>query len=193
MKKKTKNWYDYLWIVSIVYFILGAFNILFAWLGMICFLVPIFITLSGNGKLYCNSYCGRGQLFSLLGDSKKLSRYKPTPRLLTSKYFRYGFLIFFMAMFASVILNTVLVLKGSNDLKSFITILWTFKLPWHIPQINGVSDWMLQFGFGFYSLMLTSSLIGFIMMYLYKPRTWCSFCPMGTMTQELSKIMYRKK
>lgn len=97
-----------------------------------------------------------------------------------------------MTMFSSVILNTVFVFKGVSDLKSFITILWSFKLPWHIPQIE-VSDWLLQFGFGFYSLMLTSSIIGFIMMYFYKPRTWCTFCPMGTMTQELSKIMYRKR
>ena len=32
---KKKHWYDYLWIWSIVYFALGFFNILFAWLGMI--------------------------------------------------------------------------------------------------------------------------------------------------------------
>ena len=192
MKNKNKNWYDYLWIVSIIYFVLGAFNILFAWLGMICFLVPMIITLSGNGKTYCNTFCGRRQLFSILGDKKKLSKFKPTPNFLTTKLFRYGFLIFFMTMFSSVILNTVFVFKGVSDLKSFITILWSFKLPWHIPQIE-VSDWLLQFGFGFYSLMLTSSIIGFIMMYFYKPRTWCTFCPMGTMTQELSKIMYRKR
>ena len=36
-----KKWYDYLWIWSIVYFALGFFNILFAWLGMIDFLVPL--------------------------------------------------------------------------------------------------------------------------------------------------------
>ena len=36
MKKK---WYDYLWIWTIIYFVLGFFNILFAWLGMIDFLV----------------------------------------------------------------------------------------------------------------------------------------------------------
>ncbi len=30
--------------------------------------------------------------------------------------------------------------------------------------------------------MLTSLLLGLIMMVLYKPRSWCTFCPMGTMT-----------
>ena len=51
-----------------------------------------------------------------------------------------------------------------------------------------VADWVAQFSFGFYSLMLTSLLIGLIVMVLYKPRTWCAFCPMGTMTQGICKL-----
>ena len=39
--KKAKHWYDYLWICAILYFTLGFFNILFAWLGMIDFLLPL--------------------------------------------------------------------------------------------------------------------------------------------------------
>ena len=35
--KKAKHWYDYLWVCAILYFTLGFFNILFAWLGMIDF------------------------------------------------------------------------------------------------------------------------------------------------------------
>ena len=30
---KAKHWYDYLWVYAIIYFALGFFNILFAWLG----------------------------------------------------------------------------------------------------------------------------------------------------------------
>lgn len=37
MKKK---WYDYLWIASLTYLVLGFFNILFAWLGLLCFFIP---------------------------------------------------------------------------------------------------------------------------------------------------------
>ena len=36
-----KRWYDYLWIVSLVYLILGFFNILFAWLGLLLSLIHI--------------------------------------------------------------------------------------------------------------------------------------------------------
>ena len=47
MKKK---WYDYLWIFSLTYLILGFFNILFAWLGLICFFVPLIISLVKGTK-----------------------------------------------------------------------------------------------------------------------------------------------
>lgn len=36
-----KHWYDYLWIASLTYLILGFFNILFAWLGLLCFFYTI--------------------------------------------------------------------------------------------------------------------------------------------------------
>lgn len=32
-----KRWYDFLWIASLLYLVLGFFNILFAWLGLLCF------------------------------------------------------------------------------------------------------------------------------------------------------------
>lgn len=40
MSVKKKKWNDYLWIWTIVYFALGFFNIIFAWLGMIDFMLP---------------------------------------------------------------------------------------------------------------------------------------------------------
>lgn len=95
MSKQKKRWYDYLWIASLTYLVLGFFNILFAWLGLICFLVPLTISIANGTKGYCNRYCGRGQLFGILGGRFGLSRKKDIPRWMKSKWFRYGFLIFF--------------------------------------------------------------------------------------------------
>lgn len=36
--RMKKSWYDYLWIASLMYLVLGFFQILFAWLGLLCFL-----------------------------------------------------------------------------------------------------------------------------------------------------------
>lgn len=189
---KKKHWYDYLWIVSPIYLGLGFFNILFAWIGLIFFLTPLFISIFGGGKLYCNRYCDRGQFLNLLGKKLKLSRNRPTPRWIRSKYFRYGFLIFFMTMFGNMLWTTWLVFAGSRPLGMSVKLFWTFKVPWQWAYPVAVTPWVAQFSFGFYSVMLTSTLLGMIVMVLFKPRTWCVFCPMGTMTQMISKLRVGK-
>lgn len=189
---KKKHWYDYLWIWSIVYFALGFFNILFAWLGLIDFFLPILLAVFGGNKFFCNNLCGRGQLFMLLEGKKKCSRGKPTPKWMGSTWFRYGFLIFFLAMFLNMLFQTYLVAAGAESLKEAIKLFWTFRVPWGWTySVGWVPDWVAQFSFGFYSVMLTSLLLGLIVMVLYKPRSWCAFCPMGTMTQGICKVRHR--
>lgn len=192
--KNKRAWYEYLWIWSIIYFSLGFFNILFAWLGMIDFLVPLGFAIFGGNKHFCNRYCGRGQLFVKLGKDMKCSRNKITPRWMSSKWFRYGFLVFFLTMFGSMVFQTYLVAAGAENLREAIKLFWTIRVPWGWTYSQGVvADWIAQFAFGFYSLMLTSTLIGLLVMVLYKPRTWCTFCPMGTMTQAICKVKYNNK
>ena len=185
-----KHWYDYLWVVTPVYLGLGFFNILFAcWLGMIFFMTPLLISIFGGGKLYCNRYCDRGQFLHLLGKRLELSRNRSMPRWMRSKAFRYGFLIFFFVMFFQMLWTTYLVGAGAQDLREFVKLFWTIRMPWdRAYHGTAFAPWVAQFAFGFYSLMLTSMLIGLIAMALYKPRAWCVFCPMGTMTQIVSRL-----
>lgn len=190
MKRNKKKIIDYMWIISCIYLSLGLFNILFAWLGLLCFLIPLIISVAGGGKAYCNKYCGRGQLLDLIGNKLKLSRNKSIPSFLRSKWFRYGFLTFFMTMFIMMLFNTYLVFSEVNELQKVIKILWTFSLPWNWVNTSMVSPWIAQFAFGFYSVMVTSTILGIITMLLYKPRSWCVYCPMGTMTQLISKAKY---
>lgn len=189
--KKTKHWYDYLWIASLLYLVLGFFNILFAWLGLLCFFIPLIIAIVRGNKAYCNRYCGRGQLFSLIGGRFGLSRKHDVPRWMKSKAFRYGFLIFFFAMFFQMLWVTGLVFAGAADLRQVVTLLWTFKLPWQWAYHGTlIAPWVAQFAFGFYSVMLTSTVLGLITMVLFKPRSWCVYCPMGTMTQLICKARH---
>ncbi|WP_270939797.1 4Fe-4S binding protein [Romboutsia lituseburensis] len=189
--KKKKTWKDYMWIVSALYLTLGIFNILFAWLGLLCFSIPLLISIFGGGKTYCNVYCGRGQMLDLMGNKLKMSRQKSIPHFLKTKAFRYGFLIFFMVMFGNMIFSTYLVFEGTKNMKEVVTILWTLKMPWNWVNTSIVQPWIAQFAFGFYSVMLTSTILGVITMILYKPKSWCVYCPMGTMTQMISKAKYK--
>ena len=45
-----KHWYDTLWIASLTYLVLGFFNILFAWLGLLCFFIPLIFAVAGGNK-----------------------------------------------------------------------------------------------------------------------------------------------
>lgn len=190
--KKRHKWYDYLWIASLTYLILGFVNILFAWLGLICFFVPLAISIVKGNKAYCNKYCGRGQLFDLLGNRFGLSRKRDIPRFLKSTAFRYGFLIFFLVMFGNMLFATYLVFAGSGSLRQAVTLLWTFKLPWQFAYHGTLfAPWVAQFSFGFYSVMLTSTVLGLVTMLLFKPRSWCAYCPMGTMTQGICRLKHR--
>lgn len=105
-----------------------------------------------------------------------------------SKWFRYGFLIFFFIMFFQMLWNTYLVFAGTRELKQVVTLLWTFKLPWQCAYHGTLfHPGVAQFAFGFYSVMLTSTVLGLITMVLFKPRSWCVYCPMGTMIQLICK------
>lgn len=180
---KRNHWYDYLWVLTALYLALGFFNILFAWLGLLCFFIPLIMASTFGTKSYCSKYCGRGQLFELIGNSWKLSPKRDIPSWLRSHTFRYGFLLFFTAMFVNMLVSTYLVFTHAVYFHQTVSLLWTFDVPWHWAYGGGAQPWVAQFAFGFYSIMLTSSILGIITLLLFKPRSWCVYCPMGTITQ----------
>jgi len=182
-----KKWHNYLWVAELAYLSLGLFNILFAWLGLIFFFTPLLIAIIRGSKAYCARYCGRGQLFGLLGGRLRLSRNAPPPKFLSAAWFRYGFLTFFMTMFIIMCYNTFRVFAGA-PLSQAVTLLWVFKLPWQWPDVGGAAPWFAQFAYGFFSVMLTSTILGLATMALFRPRSWCAWCPMGTMTQGICQI-----
>lgn len=186
--KQQHHWYHYLWLWSIFYFSMSFVNILFAWLGLISFCLPLLFAIIGGNKLFCNRYCDRGQLLRVLGSQVGLSRRHKMPAWLKSQTFRYAFMVFFFAMFGSVIYTTWLVGSGASSVKEAVTLLWSINLPWHWTYTANVSPWQAQFAFGLYSLMMTSEIIALAAMLWFKPRSWCVFCPMGTLTQTICRV-----
>lgn len=47
---KKRKWSNYLWVVELLYLCLGLFNILFAWLGMLFFTIPLLVAVFGGSK-----------------------------------------------------------------------------------------------------------------------------------------------
>lgn len=60
-------------------------------------------------------------------------------------------------------------------------------------QRPDAAPFLTQFAFGFYSVMLTSTVPGLITTVLCKPRSRCVYCPMGTMTQRICRAKAGKE
>ncbi len=189
---KSRHWYHYLWIWSIIYFSLGFVNILFAWLGLINFCLPLLFAIIGGNKLFCNRYCDRGQFLRFFGSQAGLSRRHAMPAFLHSTVFRVLFMAFFFAMFGSALWTTWLVAGGVASVQDAVMLFWTIRLPWEWTSTAAVSPWVVQFSFKLYSLMLTSEIIAIVAMLWFRPRAWCTFCPMGTLTQGICKLRNKK-
>jgi hypothetical protein len=159
---------------------------------MIFFITPLLIAILKGNKAYCNKYCDRSKLLELLGGKFSLSLDIVPPVFLRSAWFRYGFLTFFMTMFSLMVYNTYKVFTGVSLSKNVI-LLWVFRLPWTETGADAVTPWVAQYAYGFYGVMLTSTILGLITMVIFRPRTWCVYCPMGTMTQTICKIKHRKE
>ena len=99
---------------------------------------------------------------------------------------------FFMVMFGLMLRSTYMVFSGA-PLRQSVTLLWTFKLPWQWAEVGMVAPWVAQFAFGFFGVMMTSTVLGLLTMVLFRPRSWCVYCPMGTMTQGICKLKQGKE
>jgi len=70
--------------------------------------------------------------------------------------------------------------------------LMAFQLSWNMPNllhIGVLPGWAVHLGFRVYSMMLTTTIIGLLLSFIYKAKTWCAICPMGT----LSSMALRKQ
>lgn len=161
---KTR-WHDWLWIAMIVYLLLPLGNIMFAWLGLVFMIAPIAIAVGAGSKAYCNTYCGRGQLYQLLGGRLKASRDAKPPRFLRASWFRHGFLALFAIKFGMM-----------------IHAAYSADSPFAAHAASGI-----------YMAMLATTILGVSTMILFKPRSWCVYCPMGTMTQEICRLRHGKE
>ncbi|BBF43502.1 iron-sulfur-binding protein [Lachnospiraceae bacterium KM106-2] len=46
-------------------------------------------------------------------------------------------------------------------------------------------------GLVFYRIIVITSLVGIVLAFFYRPRTWCQFCPMGTIASYIARVRGR--
>jgi len=181
--------HKYLFVITLVFFALGFVNIHFSLLGIICMILPILLVLKNRRKTWCQGYCPRASLYSASGKSKKWTSRK-TPQFFTKGSMKWIMLAYFGFSLFFIIMSTVGVFRGFRPPMNYLRFLILIPIPYEIPQlINFIefTPWLLHLSYRFYSMMITTTLIGLTMAVIYKPRTWCTICPIATVSDVILK------
>lgn len=179
-----RNWTSYLYLITILFFVLGLFNIIFAWLGFICMIMPFILLLRDKKKTWCQKYCPRAGLYTVLFKGRSKTG-KAAPKWLIKGHTKTIMLIYFSVNLFILLISTYMVFKGRIDAVDRVRFMLVFRLPWEIPQalsIGFIPDWAIHLSFRIYSMMFTTTTLGLILGWLYKPRTWCTICPINTLS-----------
>ncbi|MFV0517835.1 MAG: 4Fe-4S binding protein [Aminipila sp.] len=150
------KWRAWSWIFTLLVAFGGIYE---PKLGLLVFVViaGLLVTSFFGGRYWCGNICAHGSLYDQV--LMKLTRNKAIPKLFKSKILITLFLIWF----------------GGKI---------TFKMVTVFMNFSGM-DILDRLGFIFVSSYLMVLIIGVPLGLVFTPRTWCQFCPMGTM-QKLS-------
>ncbi len=173
MQKQKKSYYiranrifnpirKYGWIGTIVIAIGGLWE---PKLGLTVMLIMAGLTITSffNGRYWCGNICFHGSLFDKI--ILPISKNKKIPAFFKSKPMIIGFFIFFMTNFTRKIIA--------------------------VSQFWGTYDILDKLGLLFSYTYLMVLIVGGALAIFINTRTWCQFCPMGTI-QKLSHSLGRK-
>lgn len=181
--------HKYLFLITISYFLLGFINIHFSLLGIVCMTLPIILLLRNRKKTWCQGYCPRANLYTTCGKSKKTTGLK-TPEFFIKGNMKWITLAYFVISLAFILMSTVGVARGIRLPMEYLRFLLLIPLPFEMPQlydIMNIAPWLTHLSYRFYSMMMTTTVLGLILAMVYKPRTWCTICPIATLSDVILK------
>ncbi len=182
----------YLFLITLTYFALGFINIHFALLGIVCMALPIILLFKNNKKTWCQKYCPRSSLYTTCGNIKGKRSLK-TPNFFIKGPMKWLMLGYFGISLMIIILSTIGVSQGKPPM-DYLRFLLIFPLK-GMPQLFDIASptWILHLSYRFYSMMMTTTTLGLILALIFKPRTWCTICPIATVSDVYIKTLHNKK
>lgn len=182
----------YLFLITLSYFLLSFVNIHSALLALVCMLIPFILLFKNKKKTWCQGYCPRAGLYSTIGNAKSWSHRK-TPKFFLQGRMKDILLFYFVINLAIIIMSTIIVAKGRSE-PFDMARMFLFIPIGQLPQLFTLDapGWLLHMSYRFFSMMLTTSSMGLVFALLYKPRTWCTVCPIATISDGYIKGIKRK-
>lgn len=152
----------YGWIVTVLVALGGLWEPKLG-LAVLFIMAALTITAFFSGRYWCGNICPHGSLFDKI--ILPVSANKKIPKFFKSKLFVISFFIFFVVNFIRKIIN--------------------------VTQAWGTYDFFDKLGSLFSNTYLMVLIVGGALAIFINSRTWCQFCPMGTM-QKLSHSLGKK-
>lgn len=151
----NSKWSNYLYVITLLFFTLGFFNIIFAWLGLACLILPFILLAKDKKKTWCQGYCPRVSLFTALFQGRSLTG-KVGPDWLVKGKAKWFFLTYFGINLFILTMSTIRVFLDKMDPIEQVRFMIAFPLPWDLPQllsIGPVSEWAVHLSYRIYSRM----------------------------------------
>jgi hypothetical protein len=151
--------------------------------------LPIIILLRTRKKTWCQGYCPRASLYTTVGKYKKWSS-KNTPLYFIKGNMKWIMLFYFGISLTFILFTTIGVANGNRPAMNYLRYFMVIPIPVSIPQLLDlieVAPWVSHLSYRFYSMMMTTTTLGMILALIYKPRTWCTICPIATMSDIILK------
>lgn len=180
---------NYLFLFTLGFFVIGIINIHFALLGIICMLTPFILLWKNKKKTWCQGYCPRANLYTKIGKQPFFPSYH-TPAYLIRGNMKWIMLGYFGISLFFITMSTIAVARGFREPMNYLRFLIILPIPFELPQIFQITKlpvFLSHLSYRFYSMMLTTTILGLILGIFFKPRTWCVICPINTTSDLLLK------
>lgn len=169
------------WVIPIIFLLLSIVNIHFALLAFACFFFPFYFLFKTQSGRFCQKECPRAYL---LAKTKRFSQNRKMPKIIKNGQLRKFFLGYFFFTLGIVILTTLSVafFEGAPLLE--VRFFFFIPVPFFPQFIEWAPfDWLAHLSYRLYSMIFTTVFIGLILGIFYKPRTWCTICPITSINK----------
>ena len=182
-----KNIPDRLALITIGIFLVSMIHISLGLVGLLCYLSPLISYLRHRDKRWCQRYCPRASFLTLL--LSRISRHRKPPANLTQMRVKRGLLIYMGANLFFASMSTLIVALGRLEPLDHLRLFMIFQSPIAWPQLLewALPDFVIHGSYRVISMLFSSTFLGVVLGYLYMPRTWCSVCPVMTLTTPIVK------
>lgn len=169
------------WIILVIVLVLPMINIYLSLIMTGCLYFPIYYLLKTKSNVFCVNYCPRAKYLSKLS---KVSKHEKVGYLYTNGTIRKLVFGYFIINIVFIAISTLLVALSLIDPIVKVRLFFFIPLP-YFPQIfNYIGfPWIAHLSFRFYSMILSTVILGTVLGITYKPRTWCQVCPITSINK----------